>query len=163
MTQTPSGTRPPQEPPYEHSGKQSQKFLDALAGVPWQAYPAYNVIVLEADCPECHHKNAINKVVPTVGTLPFLTMYADARQSRAYVQCACTENHGAPPGEKGCGRWAMIAPHLTGVALDNASLDEVLAAGESALAEPAAAERVPEEDDGEKLAAEKGNGDDDSH
>lgn len=123
MTQIPSDTRPPQEPPYEHSVTQSQKFLDALAGVPWQAYPAYHVIVLEADCPECHHKNAINKAIPTVGALPFLATYTGTGQSRTYVQCGCTENHGAPPGEKGCGRWAMIVPHLAELTLDDGDDD----------------------------------------
>jgi hypothetical protein len=134
MTQTPADTRPPQEPPYEHAVTQSKKFLDALADVPWQSYPAYNIIVLEADCPVCDHKNAISKVVPTVGALPFRATYAAGTgQASTYVECKCAENHGAPPGEKGCGRWAMIVPHLA----DPSALDE--------------------------SAAEKGTGDDGSH
>jgi hypothetical protein len=158
MAQTPADTRPLEQPPYEHSVAPSKKFLDVLAHAAWQPYPAYNIIVLEADCPECSHKNAINKVVPTVGTLPFLSTYAAGTgPSRAYVECACSENHGAPPGEKGCGRWAMIAP------LAKVSLADISAADEPMPTEPSTTGPVAEEGTGETSAAERGTGDDDSH
>jgi hypothetical protein len=163
MTQTPSGTRPPQQPPYEHSAKQSQKFLDALAGVPWQPYEAYNLLVLQARCPECGAEDGISVAVPTVGTLPFLSTYTGTGPSSAYVECTCDENHGAPPGEKGCGRWALITPRLADISLDDDALAEVLAAAAPAPAEPAAAEPVAEEGKSGKPAAEKGADDADSH
>jgi hypothetical protein len=153
MSESHSDAPPPEQPPYLHSAAPSKKFEDALTGLPWQTFEAYNLLVLQATCPECDHEDGINVAVPTVGALPFLATYAGTGPSRAYVECTCSKNHGAPSGEVGCGRWAMITPNLG----DLPVLDEPFPTG------PATAEPVAEEGNGEKPADKKGAGDGESH
>jgi hypothetical protein len=114
MSENPSPARPVAEPPYLRSPIPDKQFAAALADVPWLPYDTY--LVLQADCPVCKAKDAIQAVVTTVGTLPFLTAYASGTApTEEFVECACDENHEGPSGQKGCGRWAMITPRLAKV------------------------------------------------
>ena len=158
MSENPSPPRPVTPPPYLREETPDKQFEAALANVLWQTVEAYHLLVLEADCPVCHHKNAINKAVPTVSALPFLSTYTGTAATSTFVECLCEENHQAPAGACGCGRWGMVVPRVAAVSPDDLNLDDA-----PFTSEPAAAERAPEDDKDGEDKDEKGTGDDDAH
>jgi hypothetical protein len=102
-----AGTRGPDTEPPPYQDVQDSTFTEALTAVKW-VETEYGGWALQADCPSCHHQNAIDIFVPGL----IAEFGAAQKDTDELVTCACDRNHGAPAGKTGCGRWAYITPKI---------------------------------------------------
>jgi hypothetical protein len=91
---------------YEHV--EDETFRITLQAKAW--VPMYGGLALKGDCPVCHAQNAIDSYVPVV----IARFRGQTKSHPQTVECQCSENHHAPTGGVGCGRYARISPQVTG-------------------------------------------------
>lgn len=98
---------PPIKPP-TYADVQDADFTATLQGIAWQVSKDFGGLVLQAECPKCEDPDGISVFVPTV----IAQFQADQQHAQELVMCACSQNHGAPAGKSGCGRWGYVTPRV---------------------------------------------------
>jgi len=106
VTETP--TPSPQPEALRYLYKNEPKFAAGLQSTDWVSNEAYGGLVLQCPCPVCGHEGGIDAFVPVL----VASFSAGHSVEPAYVECSCGEDHQAPSGKSGCGRWGLITPHV---------------------------------------------------
>jgi hypothetical protein len=106
VTETPTPSPQPEAVKYLY--EDDPKFAAGLQPIDWVNNEAYGGLILQCACPVCGHDGGVDVFV-SVFVAGFT---ADQRVEPAYVECSCGEDHKAPSGKSGCGRWGLIIPHV---------------------------------------------------